>query len=178
MKGIYIFFIFVLIPLISGCVHVVPKQLREEVDPTLTFQQIFQNPSQYQGKTVIWGGDIIQTLNLRDGTTRIEVFERPLNWREEPKDTLSSGGRFLIRVEKYLDPYIYRRGMKITVAGVILGEETKPLGELDYRYPLLLSKQITLWEEYVYPLFYYDPWWGYPYGWGFPRGWYFRYHLH
>ena len=55
----------------------------------------------------------------------------------EPKETLASEGRFLMLADKYLDPYVYRKGKRITVAGEILGEKTKPLGELDYRYPLL-----------------------------------------
>jgi len=96
-----------------------------------------------------------------------------------------SEGRFLVLYDKYLDPYLFRNGKKITVAGEIIGEKIKPLGEMDYRYPILSSKQIYLWPEYYYysyPYYYYDPWWGYPYwGWGigfrydyFPR----HYHHH
>ena len=166
---------------ISGCAHVVPKNLREQADPALTFLQVSQHPSQYKEKTVIWGGDIIETVNQKDGTTLIEVFQRPLGWREEPKVTVASEGRFLILAEKYLDPYLFRRGRKITVVGEILGEEIRPIGKMDYRYPLLSTKQLYLWEEYYYsPVFYspyyYDPWWGYPYGWGPPYGWRFHYH--
>ena len=100
---------------------------------------------------------------------RSRSYQRPLGWREEPQETTASEGRFLILADKYLDPYLFRRGKKITVAGEILGEKIKPLGEMDYRYPILSSKQIYLWPEYYYrpyPYIYYDPWWGYPYGWG------------
>jgi len=54
------------------------------------------------------------------------------------------------------------------------------LGEMDYRYPLLLGKQIHLWREYYYPgpyyyyPYYYDPWWDYPIYWRF----HFYYHRH
>ena len=179
------FLLFSLIFLLSGCAHVISKDLRTNADASLTFSQVHQNPNTYKGKSVVWGGEIIETVNQKDGTTQIELFQRPLGWREEPKEALASEGRFLILVEKYLDPYLFRRGRKITVAGEILGEKIKPLGEMDYRYPLLLSKQINLWEEYYYrpypyyyyPWWYYDPWWGYPYGWrGF--GLYFHRHHH
>ena len=132
-----------LVLFISGCAHVVPKNLREQADPALTFRQVSQHPSQYKEKIVIWGGDIIETVNQKDGTTLIEVFQRPLGWREEPKETVASEGRFLILTKKYLDPYLFRRGRKITVVGEILGEEIRPIGKMDYRYPLL-SNQAAL----------------------------------
>jgi outer membrane lipoprotein len=154
-------FIPVLFPLLSGCAPI-SKELRTKTDQTLTFQQIFDNPEAYQGKMVIWGGEIIRTLNQKDKTTLIEVLQRPLGWREEPKRTDASGGRFLILAEGFLDPHLYRRGRAITVAGEILGEKMRFLGEIEYRYPLLLSKQIHLWREHYrrYPSPYFPeyPW--------------------
>jgi len=172
------FLIFPLILLISGCAHVISKDLRAKADPSLTFGQILQNANAYRGKTVLWGGKIIQTTNQKDGTILIEVFQRPLGCRGEPKETVASEGRFLILIEKYLDPYLFRKGRKITVAGEIQGEKIKPIGEMDYRYPLVLSKQIYLWEEYdYYPVlyyhpYYYDPWWDYPFWWRFRFNYY------
>lgn len=177
-KRLHQFLIFPLILLISGCAHVISKDLRVKADPSLTFGQILQNANAYRGKTVLWGGEIIQTINQKDGTTLIEVFQRPLGWRGEPKETVASEGRFLILIEKYLDPYLFRKGRKITVAGEIQGEKIKPIGEMDYRYPLVLSKQIYLWEEYdYYPVpyyhpYYYDPWWDYPFYWRFRFNYY------
>jgi outer membrane lipoprotein len=173
--------------LLSGCAHVISKDLRTKSDPSLTLTQVRQNPEAFKGKWVVWGGEIVETVNQKDDTTQIEVFQKPLGWRGEPKDTISSEGRFLILTDQYLDPYIFRRGKKITVAGEILGNKIKPLGEMDYRYPIVSSKQIYLWPEYYYqpyPYTYYDPWWGYPYGWGYPYwggfgfGVYYHHHHH
>src|SRR4030067_2370493 len=136
-KQLYRILIFSLILLGSGCAHVIPEDLRAKTDPSLTFGQVQQDPNLYRGKLVVWGGEIIQTTNQKDGTTLMEVFQRALGWRGEPKETIASEGRFLVLIEKYLDPYLFRRGRKITVAGEILGEESKTLGEMDYRYPLL-----------------------------------------
>jgi len=162
---------------LSGCVHVISKEIRDKVDPALTFGQVIQNPTAYKGKTVVWGGEIINTLNQKNGTTEIEVFQMPLDSRDAPKTSNASEGRFLILINRYLDPYLYREGRMVTVAGEISGEQIKPLGEVNYRYPLVSSQQIYLWEEsyyypYHYPYYYspwgyYDPWWwGYPYWWG------------
>jgi outer membrane lipoprotein len=173
-----------MILLFAGCAHVISKDLRAKADPSLTFKQVLRNPEAYKNRTVIWGGEIVRTLNQKDGTTLVEVFQKPLGWRGEPKDGGLSDGRFLILVEKYLDPYLFRRGRKITAAGEILGEKIRPLGEMDYRYPLLLGKEIHLWAEYYYypGPYYYDPWWGFPYGWGYPYRWGYpygpRFHLY
>jgi len=162
--------LFLIFSFISGCGHVISENLRKQIDPAITFKQVFENPSAYTGKMVLWGGEIIQAINQKDGTTLIEVFQTPLRWRGEPKDTEESipfEGRFLIRIAKYIDPYLYRRGRKITVAGEIQGEITKLLDEMSYRYPVILSRQIYLWEEYHYQYpthyYYYDPWWDYRY---------------
>ena len=185
LKNIFSFVIVSLILfLLSGCAHVISKDLMAKSDPSLTLTQVRQNPENFKGRLVVWGGEIIETTVQKDGTAQIEVFQRPLGWREEPKETIASEGRFLILADKYLDPYLFRKGKKITVAGEILGEKIKPLGETDYRYPLLLSKQIYLWEEYYYrsyppyyyyPGWYYNPWWGYPFG---GLGFRFDYHHH
>ena len=169
--------------LLSGCVHVISKDLRIKSDPSLTLNRSRQNPEAFKGKWVVWGGEIIETVNQKDDTTQIEVYQRPLGWRGEPRETYPSEGRFLVLYDKYLDPYVFRRGKKITVAGEIQGEKLKPLGEMDYRYPMVSSKQIYLWPEYYYqpyPYTYYDPWWPYPYwGWGIGFGYYnFPRHYH
>ncbi len=157
--------------LLSGCAHVISKRIRAEADPSLAFGQIFQNPIAYSGKVVVWGGEIIETVNQEDGTTLIEVFQRPLGWRGKPNLTRGSEGRFLILAEEYLDSYLFWSGRKITVAGEVQGEEIEPLGEMEYRYPLLSSKEICLWADddrypyfYYYPGGYYNSFWGYPFG--------------
>ena len=156
-----------LIVLVQACLPI-SKQLRTEADKTLTFQQVFQNPEAYKGKIVIWGGDVVETINQKEGTTLIVVLQRPLDWTEEPKFNRSEG-RFIILVEGYEDPYVFRRGRRVTVAGEIQGRKVMRLGELEYPYPLLLSKQLYLWGEYyyypypylyTYPYYYrYYPWW-------------------
>jgi len=172
----FLFLVFIF--LLSGCAHVISKDLRIKSDPSLTLGQVRQNPDAFKEKLVIWGGEIIETVNQRDGTTQVEVFQRPLGWRGEPKETNYSEGRFLVLADTYLDPYIFRRGKRITIGGEIIGEKTKPLGEMEYRYPVVSSKQIYLWPEYYYQPYpyYYDPWWPYPYwrgGFGF-GGYYYR----
>jgi outer membrane lipoprotein len=176
------FFLFLVVILFSGCAHVISKDLRTKSDFSLTLTQVRQNPEAFKGKLVVWGGEIIEAINQKDGATQVEVFQKPLGLRGEPKNTTYSEGRFLILDDKYLDPYVFQKGKKITVAGEIIGEKAKPLGEMEYRYPLLSSKQIYLWPEYYYrpfPYYYYDPWWDYPFlWWGFGFRYYYFPHRH
>ncbi|MBP1695528.1 MAG: outer rane lipoprotein Slp [Deltaproteobacteria bacterium] len=144
----YLIFGLLLLILFSGCTPI-SRDLRAQADRTVTFRQVFQNPEAYKGKVVIWGGEIIETINQKDGTTLIVVLHRPLDWMEEPKFQRSEG-RFIILAEGYVDPYVFKRGRRITVAGEILGRKVMRLGELEYPYPLLQSKQLYLWGEYYY----------------------------
>ncbi|MCX8117311.1 MAG: Slp family lipoprotein [Desulfobacterota bacterium] len=165
---------------LSGCAHVISKDLRVKANPALTLSQVRQDPEAYKGRWVVWGGEIIETVSLREGATQIEVYQRPLGWRGEPKGGAYSEGRFLVLSEKWLDPYPLRSGRRITVAGEILGAKLKPLGEMDYRYPLVAGKQIHLWPEPIYlydPYPYlFDPWWYYGprWYWGFGFHYYHR----
>ena len=149
MKSRFLWFLLLcLMLLLSGCAHVISRDLRMKSDLSLTLARVRQNPEAFKGKWVVWGGEIVETINQQDGTTQIEIFQKPLGWRGQPQDTAYSEGRFLILADYYLDSYAFRGGRKITVAGEIQGEKIKPLGEMDYRYPLLSSKQIYFWPEY------------------------------
>jgi outer membrane lipoprotein len=151
---IHLFGSLILFGLISGCAVISPE-LRAKVDSSLTFEKVFQNPCAYKGKIVLWGGEIIQTLPQKEGATMIEVLKWPLNWREEPRRTVSFHGKFLVLVKDHLDLSLYERGKDITVAGEIEGEiqgkEDQRLSDDTYRYPLILSKELHLWKYYFYP---------------------------
>ena len=166
---------------IPACGHVISEDLRTSSDLTLTLKQARENPDAFKGKSVVWGGEIIQVINQEDGTTEIEVFQEPLGFRGEPNETAASEGRFLILDDRFLDPYIYWEGRRVTVAGEIQGEKIEPLGEMYYRYPMITSKQIYFWPDYYpYPYYwgYYDPWWAYPYAWWGVGFYYYNHHHH
>jgi outer membrane lipoprotein len=172
---------FLLIPLSAGLIiscAPVSKEIMHQVDPTLTFRDIQKDPDTYAGKTVLWGGVIVET-STRQQETLIKVRQTELDYQKRPTNLDHSLGRFLIRQAGFLDPAIYKEGREITVAGGVSGKEILPLGDSQYAYPVIQAKEIHLWErrsEYrpVYPPWDYDPyyfWWHrYPY-WRHPYGW-------
>jgi outer membrane lipoprotein len=145
------------------------SEIMRQVDESLTYQVVQQDPQRYSGKTVLWGGVIIETINKMDVTV-MKVGQTELDFEKRPQTLDRSAGRFLVRSAGFLDPAIYREGREITVAGEVAGKEILPLGDTQYSYPVILAKEIYLWEKRK-P--YYPYGWDYPYGWyGYPYGWY------
>ena len=152
---------------IAGCAGVITKETQYEVDPTLSFQMVFKNPEAHKGEVVIWGGTIISTRNLKEGTL-VEVLQKPLRFGKAPAEGDASEGRFLALYDGYLDTAIYAKDREITLAGTVLGRRTQPLDEIEYAYPLIRVKELHLWDErskdspdyYPHPFHYpYRPWW-------------------
>jgi outer membrane lipoprotein len=141
-----LFCIMMAVFLLAGCAHVISKEVLQEVDTSVSFTQLSKDPEAYQGKTVLFGGDVIETQNLSDKTL-VFVLQRPLGSRGEPSGGDVSEGRFIITTPGFLDPAIYGPGRKITVAGTVVGKEVRPLGEIEYTYPIIEKRELYLWPE-------------------------------
>lgn len=156
---------------INGCAtYVTSAKLRQQAVPNLPFSVVLKNPDRYVGRTVIWGGIIIETIN-EPNSTMIKILQTPLGYGEEPESDTASEGRFIAKVPGYLDNQVYRPGKKVTVAGKIIGKQVQPLGQTTYAYPLVSVEEINLWQtpsRYWWPYYY----WNYPvpFYWGW--GWY------
>jgi outer membrane lipoprotein len=129
-----------------GCAHVISQELRERADKELSFAALLKDPDRYVGRFVIFGGIIASTANTEVGTY-IEVVQKALDFRGRPENTDVSGGRFLILSERYLDSAIYSQGTEVTVAGEVIGKRVRPLGEIQYAYPLIKSSEIHLFTQ-------------------------------
>lgn len=132
--------------LLAGCAHVISKEVLQEVDASLTFAHVSKDPETYTGKTVLFGGDVIETQNLSNKTL-VVVLQHPLGSRGEPSAGDVSEGRFIITTVEFLDPAIYNPGRKITVAGTVVGKEVRPLGEITYAYPVIKKRELYLWPK-------------------------------
>ncbi len=156
------FFVGLYLFVASGCAYPVSRELREEADKNLTLATVLQDPTPYVGSLVIWGGEIIKTTNVGNGT-EILILDSPLDSLGMPKGTEFSSGRFVARSPQFLEPALYKGGKKITIAGEITGEETRPFDKTDYAYPVVMVKQLHLWDSNQFR-FSYDPYYPYPYG--------------
>jgi len=147
----------------SSCTHPISRQLRKEAQKEkVLFTKVLEDPAAYKGRIVIWGGKVIEITNLKDVTEMI-VLETPLDFLGAPESEQSSRGRFIGRIPKFLDPAIYLADRNITLAGEIIGAEEKELGATTYTYPVVLIKELHLWEKFhpQYPADnWHDQFWG------------------
>jgi outer membrane lipoprotein len=156
--------------LLDACTPVISPQLMDQVDRSLTYSALASRPDEFTGKIVLLGGTIVQTVP-KPGETEIEVVQKDLLSSGEPRLTDKSEGRFLVVVDRFLDPAIYRPGRGLTVAGKVQSSVVRRIGEIDYRYPVIAGEELHLWRDplpyhdipYAYPIGYPWWWWRYPY---------------
>jgi outer membrane lipoprotein len=142
--------IVIFMPLMfTGCASVISSKALEQVDQSIRFEQLLENPAAYEGRTVLLGGEIIEAQNLEEKTLLI-VVQRPLCYRDKPCTDGDSAGRFIVSTPDFLDPAIFRTGRKITVVGSVAGKDVRPLDEIEYSYPVISERELYLWpsEEY------------------------------
>jgi len=128
----------------AGCAPVISPAVLKEVDQSVGFEQVLKNPLAYRGRTVLLGGDIIETQNFAEKTL-IVVLQRSLGFRKKPAAEGESKGRFIVSVPGFLDPAIYRPRRKVTVVGSVSGKEVRPLGEIEYTYPIITKRELYIW---------------------------------
>lgn len=141
-----------------------PPELRQQINPNLTFGHIKKDPTIYKGQKVLWGGVIVETKNKPEETILL-VRQTELDLGKRPKNLDQTAGRFMVKYKGFLDPDIYHNGREITVIGEIEGKEVLPIGEFFYTYPIIIAQEIKLWPKRadVVPLY---PWYGErPYFW-------------
>jgi len=159
--------ILFLLPAMAGCFSPLSKNVREQVDPNISFDALRTDPEAFLGKVAILGGEIVRIENKPDGTL-LEVLEKRLDRWRMPREEDKSRGRFFIETSSFLDPLVYSAGRRITVAAEVIGKQAEKIGELDYTYPCLRAIEIHLWPESEKNL---DP---YPYPFPAWHYWYFH----
>lgn len=156
-----------------GCASDIPRPIREAPTGNTQLTQALKEPEKSRGTAVRWGGAITLVENRRDATW-IEIVERPLDTDGQPLTTDKSAGRFLARIDGFLDPAIFAPKRLVTVAGALDGNHTRSIGEHPYTYPVVHVEHIYLWpittnttHHYYRSPYWYDPW--YPWGRPYPR---------
>jgi outer membrane lipoprotein len=158
--------------LLGGCASMVPETIRTAAPGNVQITQVRDQPQQYLNATVRWGGKIVSTRNERD-RTELEIVGRNLDSEGRPQTDDISQGRFLVNVQGFLDPTIYKPTRNVTVRGRIESFVDRSIEEYRYTYPVVVADTIHLWKSPPLPLArrpyyyepFYDPWrpWGWPY---------------
>ena len=161
-----------LLLLLAACSTVPPFPVPADNPP---LAGVRDNLAAYQNKEVSWGGVILET-EVKQNLSIVTILAKPLDSQGEPIETDQSYGRFLAKFNDFRDPAIFAAGRSLTVSGVILGSQTRKIGDYDYVHPLIAVTNYRLWPirqpEPYYDNYWYDPW--YPWGpWYYPPMYYY-----
>lgn len=137
--------LLLLLPLLKACSSG-PTFDSDKIATTLTPQQAVAEAEQQRGKEVLWGGMIIHSTNLPDGS-RLEVLAYPLDGKQAPRMNQPPLGRFLLHHPDYLETIDYAPGRRITVHGRLLSIEEGMVDKSPYRFPLVEAQQLHLWPR-------------------------------
>ncbi len=164
MKGMLQAALLVLMLALAGCSHVLSKEALSAVDPLLDFEQVRADPEPFRGETLVLGGLILDNAASREGSV-LEVLRYDLDRWGWPRQSEAGDGRFLARSEKFLDPAQYKPGRLVTLTGRVAGQESRPLRDSSYSYPVFDLGEVYLWPPYRERPYYYDdyPFYGPPY---------------
>jgi outer membrane lipoprotein len=111
---------------------------------TVTPFQAAQSPERYAQGDVVWGGRIVQVINLADHS-EVEVLAYPLDGSQRPKANDSGNGRFVAVMSGYVEPLDYPAGSLITVSGKLNGSRAGKVGEANYVFPMVTVGQSHVW---------------------------------
>jgi outer membrane lipoprotein len=138
--------LFGVLLLVQGCTYAISPVVRRTADKSVTFDKLQADPAAFVGKLLILGGTIAEISGVKQGTV-IEVIQRDLDYWGKPERTEQTAGRFSISHPKQLDPMVYAPGRAVTVAGEVLKPGSQALGSRRDDYPVLLMKELKLWER-------------------------------
>ena len=164
--------IYPFLALLCACASNIPLEIREDISGEhITLNAVRADVDRYTGHKVRWGGTISSVQNKATDTW-VEVVGRRLGSYGRPQVTDQSEGRFLVRIDGFLDSAIYRVNRPITVYGILAGSVAGNIGEYSYTYPLVGAYSHYLWNDYEPPARYSRYYYGYPYGY-YPYPYYF-----
>jgi outer membrane lipoprotein len=138
--------------LLSACAgsKVIPLELKEQIDSTVSFHDIQASPQTVQGRMVLLGGEVLGARRVQDGV-ELEILQLPVKGDDPPVERRTeSQGRFLAHDHSGGDPASFPPGTRVTLVGAVTGDETRRLDESTYRYPTVDVKHLYVWSEESY----------------------------
>lgn len=144
-------YVLLLLPLlVTACAHQgVSKEALRLADRSITYQSLRENPEQLAGTYVHLGGTIAAVRNTETGG-ELEIVDLPLDGSGKPGERSGSGGRFLARDNRFLDPMVYKPGLTISLVGEVQEQKMAMLDNVEYRYPVVRIKELYVWRPEDY----------------------------
>ena len=135
--------------------EVISKQIKADAE-RVSFKTLAQQTDRYKGKTVILGGYIIETKNI-SGVANMTVLQTPLGRDEMPVSQGRSEGGFVLSYSGHLEPEVYEKGRRTTVAGKVVGRSVERTGNCPSPCLKLEYRQIYLWPVWEESSYFSEP---------------------
>jgi len=123
-----------------------PGYDERQVNLAVTPRSAVSELDMIRGRTVLWGGVILTTINMKS-MTRLEVLAYPLNSEQMPQRGRDPLGRFLLEQQGFLEPTTYAEGRLLTTTGTVDGTDHGEVGGMEYVYPVIEAGDIYLWPR-------------------------------
>ncbi len=137
-------FIIVAGALLVACASTPPFDVKN-VNTTIRPNEAIAKLDSVRGNKVLWGGVIINSKNLEQGT-QLEILAYPLNDNTRPRLDREPLGRFIIEHGSYLETIDYAPGRELSVVGTVTGTKEAKI-DATYVYPAVTTDQIHLWPK-------------------------------
>ncbi len=129
---------------LGGCAST-PDSIRTSDEPMTSLAAVRASPDKFDSAQVRWGG-VVMSVENRANDTLLQIVDRRLDGRGRPRQQLQSAGRFIARVDGFLDPAVYAVQRSITVVGTVDGALNRKIGEADYQFPVVAVEKHHLWD--------------------------------
>lgn len=129
-----------------GCAGSVPQNISQAPTPNLTLQEAVAQSAIHKNQPVRWGGTILAVTNYAHDT-EIEILAEKVDSSGRPVYSNDTQGRFLAKVDGFIDPVIYARGRTMTAYGLMDSLVTRDIGEKPYVYPVVKVQKFHLWPN-------------------------------
>jgi outer membrane lipoprotein len=151
------FIVYFVILVLSGCASQIPTLINLPPNPDPEFDQVINDIDTFKNQFVRWGGKIISVEN-KENSTWVEILASPLRYNGRPNSKSDYEGRFIARIDGFLEPELYSKDRVLTIFGIIDTEFVKRIDDYPYSYPLVSVKEHYLWPvvrtvqyRYYYP---------------------------
>ncbi len=145
-------FVFLLVFIsINACSHI-PKTIRNAPNENLQLSEIQNNFTAHQGKTVRWGGTLLNLKNTENQST-LQILSYPLTYNGRPDTLAEPEGRFIVKTTEFIDPGYYTKDSEITVAGLLTTQNEYLVDQKSLNLPVIEQPQIYRWRKYRQPYY-------------------------
>ncbi|MGR5284605.1 Slp family lipoprotein [Vibrio maritimus] len=158
-------YVWILAALLVGCSSG-PDEIKVADEKLLvSYQDASPDATPYKGQPARWGGVVAKLTNPSASSSELQISYFELDAKGRPDETRQGSSRFVVKVERFLDPKIFVLGKPMTFVGNIEGQTDIKVGEQTLSVPVLKASNYYLWTEDKRIKTYYvgDPYYNYYY---------------